>query len=508
MDQLPDLALMQLFSFFEADELLLLRLVCKRWNHFFLQFLLPKNLIVYEHRFPSRMLWPTTNQPIKSNEVLDLIKIADDVKQRFPTSPANPLKASLNSENLLLKSVEVLNIYRSANCNMFFKGGHFLFRQLRVLHICYPLEMTVSHLDLPYLEVFKIVGKINYFELNAPNLRRFTFWQQNFQGPLTFIVSPADKIQSVETLHFSEKYLRFKSLESLTCLHITEIPDNVLEELPNLKKINLFPTEPAHQAIVDNLRQQRSALNRGDLKILVCGVENDDLLYTFRMTITQRYYEEVIFCDDPDQITELVTNYSNLVEPITWNTRIHYNLLERTLFYDGVPSDFFKKFPNIKEVVVEPGASQRILLEFLSGCRTFVLLKLTNCGFDQAFYDRLPALNSISILMITERYKNIDFRFLTKFRSLNFLSIKYRGLPIDAISETYQNNTLDEYYRYCSFFYFDFYSLTSDFKISIRSTHKDFITSFKINELVYETNNAADVFYILRNEERLAHLWI
>lgn len=289
MDELPDLAWMQLFSFFEVDELLLLRLVCKRWDLFLRQFLLPRSLFVYEHRFPSRILWSTTSRPIKSNEALNLMKIMTDVKQRFPAIRFDPGKTRLKLENLLFKRMEVLYIYRIANMKPFFQGAFFLFRQLKELHIYNQLEMTLFHLILPCLEIFKLVGKVNYFKLAAPSLQRFTYWQLHYQGVLLFTVRPTSKIKFVETLHFDEKYLNFKSLESLTCLHIGAIPDNLLTELPNLKKVNLFPTEPAHRRIIGHLKEQRSALNRNDLSILISGHANEDLPFRFKFATTQRY---------------------------------------------------------------------------------------------------------------------------------------------------------------------------------------------------------------------------
>lgn len=509
MNELPDLALLKVFSFFEVDELLLIRLVCKKWNLFFEQCLLSKSLFVYEHRYPSAIRWPTTNRPIRSNEALNLMKVISNVKRRFPAIQNVPWTAPMNGQNLMFRSIECLFVYRSANELFFLNQLYLLKQQLKVLHICNSPERCAPYLDLPYLEIFKFVGKVDPWTLIAPNLQSLIYWQLDYQGFLPFTIPHTFKINFVETLHFDEKYLAFKSLKSLTCLHIGAIPDTLLSELPHLKKLNLFPTEAGHRRIIENLKAKRSKLNRDDLRILVSGHSNEDLPFMFKMAATLRYYEEVLFCRD--QVAELVSNFDRLIEPIAWNIRIHYNLLETSLFRlpgNYIMADFFVKFSNIKEILIDSGASQRLVLQFLTGCRTFELLRLNNCGFTQQFHDYLPKLDSISILIIAERSKDIDFGFLANFSSLNFLSIKYRGLPIDLISQTYQNNTIDAYHRGFSFFYFDFYSLNSDLKISIRSSHKNFITSFKINAKAYETKSACDVFHILRTEERIRHYLI
>lgn len=65
MDLLPDLALLEVFSFVCVKERFeTLRLVCRRWRQA-IEFQSQKDLVVYENEYPFKKRWPSDNRQIE-----------------------------------------------------------------------------------------------------------------------------------------------------------------------------------------------------------------------------------------------------------------------------------------------------------------------------------------------------------------------------------------------------------------------------------------------------------
>ena len=70
MDLLPDLAILEVFSFVSVEKRFkILRLVCRRWRKI-VDCQIQENLVVYETEYPFKHRWPSDSRPIQLQHVV------------------------------------------------------------------------------------------------------------------------------------------------------------------------------------------------------------------------------------------------------------------------------------------------------------------------------------------------------------------------------------------------------------------------------------------------------
>lgn len=503
MENSPDLVLLNIFKFFNANELVNFKLVCKKWNFVIKKFLL-KNLFVYEFKLISLQIqWPFSNSAIKNHELLDLIEIKNK-------SDLTLRKFEANLKNVVFLNLEKLFVYECC-FSSFFLSNFNLFQNLKVLifyfsSFIYQTDITVA-INFPNLEFLKLEkSNVRNCLIVAPKLHTLVYWEYR-TGNRLFEKSPIKfahpkSIRFVESLYFYDEYLNFKNLERFVCLHFDRLEtSNLFKELPNLKQLQLYPTNSTDKMIVKSLKKQANSLNLVNLQFLISGFNDESNLVMFSLDSTWNDYLDILYINEISQIRNLAKNYSKFIN-LPFNFRVYYNLFANNLFIDDkIPIDFFHKFLSIRQVIVDSNVNEQLLIQFLRSCKRIYALTINNCAFEQNFYNQLPEIEKIFELNLIENLKDIEFSFLYNLKNLEKFSLGYRGIPIDTLYQTFLKDRPNSFH---DSFEFNFNLTIVNLRITILLNSKS-IFLFLVNGQNVHYINVHDAFQFLREDERTMH---
>ena len=302
-----------------------------------------------------------------------------------------------------LEELEVLSIYGASFTSQFCQQN---FKKLKVL----------------FLENCHFYG--GDCLINAPNLIEYSHcWPLN--GTITNFKNP-ERLQVLRTQIFDRKFPinQLSGLKRLICIDI----DNSfrLDELPNLKLLELFPSKRETIEIV-----RRIAESKRCLKVFVFGFPIAELPTALATTNFQDFNPERTSAHHcilrSPFLRQIAKNYSKVERPCSWPTAVSYSSLMK-FFRQEVPRDFFKHYPQIKMVEVFLSVSKKFdhfkLIRLLKEHGGIEQLFLFDDCLGQEFFDNLGALSSLNTLKLIRFIKKIDFSFLSKLKNLRNLVLQ------------------------------------------------------------------------------------
>ena len=278
--------------------------------------------------------------------------------------------------------------------------------------------------NLPELKVL-VLNKVDadYLELNCPKLETFVLWGR--VDRINYKCSAHLKHMQCSNygLTFSRN-TKFPSLECLDLLNETmDVRDDLLKEMPNLKKLIVYPGMGMLSAKAFEKQKRRYGLN--ELEILLSGFDG-------LKNLPPTHKSETTFRLDELSLDYIFDNYTKLVEPVKWFTYIDYDLVFAK--FRILPNNFFTKFPDISDIQIgDTVVNYDHLVEFLRLCPSVGCLAINLSKFQKDRPDILDQLflltPALRILIIKEDYKkSADYSFdydLTFLHTLKIVFVRY-----------------------------------------------------------------------------------
>lgn len=443
------------------------RLVCKKWNAIVNQ--LKEDCLLLSTRYLMNETWFYTNEWANPKHLL----FTDLNYQLLPELQMQTTFSKLRKLYVWISTFDdELDPDRTIN--------HF--KQLEQLQLNRVNLKQQSELRLPNLRFFSLstIANDRRIRLETPKLKalRISFkdMDYDFVHPETITYLVVDECDPIIG--------SLVNLESLTAKKFNRISDETVLGLKHLKEIHSIGY---------------SVFGFGDLRFFRTlydrQLENPEL--TFKLFICGLDFASFLQVDVRNYMSSVITpfysaNYERLV-PLMHEERFVFNKFDffRT---GGIPGDFFRKFPNIKQVLVEKTKYESLLLEFLGRVPYLDNLHLDlcvinpqNCGLLTDFCPRLTCLELFNVVPIS-------VEFIFKFRYLTRFSID-RIVEFDFIQRAFER------LKYLQYFQFDF-NLNPNSDLCFAGIQKVGKDRF---DLIYRDYNQAKncdlelIFDVLRN---------
>ena len=403
---LPEPAQIQVLSFLNVKERLEIKLVSKAVKTLIEQYFPLKSLCVYVRGKPAKVRWAFDKEAITDSEKVEVHFQSESNKKQY----------YFDFDKIYFENLKRLHIQGDCgygNGMGWLKCIRFL-KELEILSV-YDIKFPYPNIiRSPMLKVFTFKNPSVFddfqavFELVTPNLREYNIISLN--EPRTKFENP-EKLEVLRCHTFGYKYPinRFTSLRHLVCRNV----DNSVrpEHLRSLELIEAFPTD---SNTIEKLRNKEFTK---DVKVFVFGFDLKNL---------PRVFTEI----HPDQLLkQIAANYASLEKPCYWTEVLNYSELSK-VFGGQAPIDYFKFYPNIREVTVSEITNYCSLNHFLVNCGDIKKLYLEKNCVDQQFFNGLKTISgSLNVLYITWYTLKIDFSFLselTNLKTLVFWSSKIR----------------------------------------------------------------------------------
>ena len=464
-EQLPDLVLYRVFSFFNLVEKSQLKRVCKRWN--FLLQASGRTLVVCERKMRSGAKWLDFVRSIDSRDLCE-VKLNKETGRYLS---GNPLL-----ENRQLDQIKKFYAFGIRQAMLMFLELVHL-KQLEVLKIencahTFELEDLEEleedlEIDLPNLCFLSIKNSFLVYHIvpdwvlkrcfnprtssvcriRAPNLVHCAI--PNFSNDARVQLECFEKLEYIRCDYFDANVAKkVPNLETLLC-KLLELPFR-LDELPKLKEIALFPFvqltktnvskfKDKHEIALQSLLEQKRRFSRPDLKIVVNGFDESIEFFDLNKESWFQPYKTVgdgfHNCFTTSNADRIAQNYEKLVRSLPFRTRVNYTNLTR-VFYSQIPTNFFEKFPEIASVSISEQVDKASdLFDFLKQCSDLQTLELKNCRYDQQFFLDLLCFQSLWQLIVEEHTGQIDFQFILRFKHLVAFELHSDGMSMKAAYE-------------------------------------------------------------------------
>ena len=453
MDELPILALQEIFSFLSLPERLKCKRVSKQWKFAIEIAAGPQSLCIYRSYFPYRVKWCFSEREVISEEILY------SCPKKF---------YSLNSRIELFRDLQKL-CFLSVDMSEFINDLHLL-SKLKVLMVDdFLIKDDLDHrislesdslekLSFKYLYCqFRTRKAIESIDFNTPSLSSLVFWIdytmsdsiRNFPVKFRFPL----KIRYLECIQFDSDMSVLKNLEILICQKI--VCPFKLNDFKSLQRLELFPKEEEELEYVRAIMNEKKSLGRDCLEITVCGFQ--DLSVAFQ---PGPQFFSTSFELSEHYLRQVADHSDKLVGHIPWEFVIpNFSIFYKT--FREIPNDFFffKKFVNIKNIRIWDESGRR---KKKSPDSSYVLQLLTQSNpervrisysFNKQFYEQLISIQSIKELLVDERFENLDYDLFLKLENLRTLEISTGKLPIEFISKIFKLKFINYFSFFCSKFY-------------------------------------------------------
>ena len=413
-DQLPDLCLRKIFALLNVQELVKCRAVNGLFKSYADGTQITELAVCDRTRFPGYGRFGSWYQTERTIDFQDAI--SPKVFERSPIKLREQLK---------FLYIDTRNSFEFAILNDLKQLVHLEFESCNNLQ-----DSTEKTLVLPNLRV--LCGCGIWLVLNTPKLEVLrSSWLDKFKFKYP------ETIKRVECANFDHENLtKLNNLKSLNVwifkdTQLDEVPDH-LSNLPSLNELLIeFNFDPAkfyyesnHEKIRSSLTRivnEKAASKRDNLKIFL----NDLLLIDGQLPNFEVYKRPEFeckadleeWCIRVDYLFRFV-NY-RLVRYIDCTVE-EVDFCELASLNFEISSDFFKRFPQIRTIIANNTVDREQFEWFLQNATELRVLKLTDTGLDQAFFDRLPKIaNRLTYLRMNESFDQItDFRFLLQLERL------------------------------------------------------------------------------------------
>lgn len=443
------------------------RLVCKKWNAIVSQ--LKEDCLLLSTRILVNETWFHTNEWANPRDHL----FTDLNYQLLPEIQMQTTFSNLRKLYVWISTFEhELDPGRTIN--------HL--KQLEQLQLNRVNLKQESELRLPNLKCFSLstIANDRRIRLVTPKLKALRTvlkdMDYDFVHPETITHLVVDECDPIIG--------SLMNLESLTAKKFSKIGEETVLGLKRLKEIHNigysvfgFSDLNFFRALHDR-KQANSELN---FQLFICGLD----------------YASFLQIDRSNFMSSVITpfysaNYERLV-PLVYEERFVFNKFDfRT---NAIPGDFFRKFPNIKQVLCEKTTNESLFLEFLRQVPyldnlhlDLLVISPQNCD---SLADCCPRLTCLELFNVVP----IGVEFIFKFRYLTRFSI-------DRIIEFEFIRSAFERLKYLQYFQFDF-NLNPNSDLCFAGIQK--VGKGRFGLVYKDYNQAKDcdlelIFDVLRNE--------
>ena len=443
---LPDLVLLEVFSFLSVEERFgTLRLVCRKWKQV-VEFQIQKDMVVYEDEIPFKNRWPSNNRQVDLLDTVTkpffnfyLIRNRYKAIKRLFFHRINwngfPQKGLMPILLECMCQLEELSIDQSENfCLDWVLGGDESKNR----------EVVLNGLILPNLRVLSVK---QYFckktAIIVPRLRKLVVWDffytQNRESGLMISVSHPERLSSLQCQQIDNETGIFSNLEQLAAEHVKR--DFELSHHPKLKRLDLCVhkrfsvNESDFYSTIEALIERRRVLKMNDLQITNLGAKDD---------VTER---RVFGSDFPGSCGI----GSSELEFFVRNFTIDY--LPWVIQFDGSAyghpglGELARRSLNIERVSVNEYSQPdpNLLLKFLVQIGGVKCLSISRCSFSRNFYDQLRTVPYIGILSINTVLPSTDFKFIYRIKFLNELWIRLTKDDLDLFGLALKRSKIREF---------------------------------------------------------------
>ena len=411
IQDLPDVVLLKVFSFFSNEEKIKkLTAICKHW-HWLVQNSI-QQLVIYGSRPPYRLFWDAL-----SKEEVDpkFIVKARQLTKKF-TFKFRALKKlflfELDQPHLFLISLSEDSLNQLVELKI-------------TLWPLFYFPTLESKIRINLTSLRKLCTDSAYYleeALNTPNLESIAFFDFGCPHKSQEQIRYPENIKFLLCKFFQTKPI-LRNLEHLVCEQIKgELP---LEEMPKLKRVEVFPAETSDFEVIEELKMQKHRLKRRDLDIWVSGFKENftkELILFFR----KRFHQNIERIDSPlDPFDHFDYN-----EPLSvFPNRIYFtspHLTRRFPNLAGIPKNFFKVFVDIRELALSVPVNCQGLILFLKNARKLEKLSISQNQFEEHFFHELSRIQSIKSLFLNNILPpdaDYDLGFIFNLRNLQFMHL-------------------------------------------------------------------------------------
>lgn len=437
LSELPELVLLNLFSYLSIKEKNRLKLVSKDLKSLVERF--PQTRLLIYQSYSSYFVevsdsqWPS-GEWVKPTDFFGL-KVEPMRNPIFPFSKWNfDLRSGIFSDvkYLYLKNIRI----KKDGQTSFFDGLNCM-EGLKVLVIerCELPGLEFIKLKLPLLKTlcleFQYFGRL---ELNTPSLEELRLSDiapvnDRQEKPIHFKYPESLKVFVCVMFEYK---LELPNLETLICRSLRS--DFDLSKLPRLKRLEVYPIEGKVFRLQSSyyyrmLSEKRSLAGNRNLEIRLFGFKE----HLFTKSEINLDFDSFDFgFKFEDAYAQLLAqNYASLVSPMPYPVCVIFSRITK-FFPTQLPDDFFLKFPFINSVQLDPLADSSRLIPFLEHAKAVTYLTIEK-SLSKEFYDKL-ATTMIAFLTLYEAPESLSF--LTRMNNLQSLNIcKARKSAIGCISD-------------------------------------------------------------------------
>lgn len=443
MALLPDLVLLELFSFVSAEEKFgTLRLVCRRWRQV-VEFQVQRDLVVYENVHPLKDRWPSDDRQI------DLL---DTVGQPF--------------FEFCLANGHCKAIKRLFLCGIDLAGFERKGLMPKLLEcVCQLEELSVDQTKIAPDVAWGVFQRLNLNGLTllnlkvlsvkqlfymkpsiiAPKLKKLVLWDPCFDylnrgKGLMISVSHPERLSSLQCQQIDKETRAFPNLLQLSARHVKR--DFTLSPHRKLKKLDLclYPRRRLDYSsnfhvTTERLMEQRSELKLDDLEITNFGVK-DEVTSSWLGVNNEAATYLGLFDGDLDRLAKNFT-----IDYLPWRVWCGCSVNRHDLF-----GELARTRLNIEIVTVGSENEQLdpdLLIKFLVEIGGVKCLTFGRCSLPQEFFDQLPTVSYIGIFSMRNQQQVLtDFGFISSMRFLNQIELSTEKFAFDSFFGAFKRSKI------------------------------------------------------------------
>lgn len=417
LDNLPNAIYYYLFNYLDLDDVFELRCVSRRLRSVIKSYEITELYFIdNEDHWTNRDNWFSTTKFIKLKKRLHVSRLNLLTKFFWVFNRKNHICNLVNLKYLKIK--ECPPSFRIDDLTYFTK--------LRILQIDsistnYNYHHYLELLELEALSIYYDESDHGYLEINAPNLTNLDLNSNSQRKLKTGRIRFRDSktIKYLKARWFDDSLFVFSNLECLEIRRGSEHSniDVDISEFRNLKKIkitSLFLSKDEIHKLKEFFKLSKNDFNRFwspfttksyDLEFVLNGVriKKSDKINEYRKTRDNLKYQ--------------LANYNELEDDLDFVKEINYNHLLNLL--TKRMSNLFKNYTNIQEISTNARIKdEKLFIRFIAGCKNLYNLFLKESVLSQRFYDLLPFVSSLSLLIIEQNHIDLNFAFVIKMSYL------------------------------------------------------------------------------------------
>ena len=433
LDELPNELLEKILLNLPIDQILLCKQMNKRFRWLISDYLRLRCLVISDQSnyVPANRRWFHTNQPV------DCLHI----QMNFAL-----LKSETNRSMFAgLQKLFVLNLSLPPSDLIDLINRHQQLQQVQIHHLQGDhehaenrLTISLSHLKILSIrqnELFAGAG-LECVTFDTPSLV-YLEWLAHSVRSVVF-----NYPKTVKQLTCFENKTYLLSLSELEVLHCRDfsnhVDDDFLSTMHRLKEIQFNWDENAFH----KLKLQKFLLRRKDLQLYPLGIRFDklpDFNVEFSQEIAREYEMKEFGCSlTSNSLPMYAANLFRLAPVLPFILEIHYSDLEAYLEAPrGMPADFLVKLRALAHVRVNERVNQvDQFINFLTICNHFGSIGISSNSLNQDFFDeQLPKLCPNLEQLVVFANGPLDYRFVLKFESLEFLELNGDQMKGDLLLE-------------------------------------------------------------------------